>query len=167
MNLSLLIHIPIVKHHHHFLHFIWLHKPYHWEFLPFWLAMSPRVFTSLITPIISLCQYKGFHVIIYLDDILILTFSKYAGKRAQIFCAVYFFVMDCILILPSLNSISSSNILFQDHIWIQWLCLYPYHLTKLLRYSSWLSLCYWGHPLQSIRLCPFWERLPFMPMDTH
>ena len=37
-------------------------------------------------------------------------------------------------------------------------------LPEILRYSSWLMVCYRGNPLQSIRLCPFWTRPSFVPM---
>ena len=45
--------------------------------------------------------------------------------------------------------------------------VYLYHLTNLLRSSMCLMLCYRGNPLQSIRLCTFWARPPFVPMDMH
>ena len=41
--------------------------------------------STLTKPILFLFHYKGLHVIIYLDDILILTGSKHAGMRAQTF----------------------------------------------------------------------------------
>ena len=41
------LHVPIVKHHHHFLHFVWCNVPYQWKVLPFGLATAPRVSTSL------------------------------------------------------------------------------------------------------------------------
>ena len=88
------IHIPIVQHHHHFLHFVWPHKPYQWKILPFWLA---RVFLSLTEPVLSLCQCIGF-MFSYLDDILVLSHSKQAGKRKQTF------VLDYTLNCPSLSS---------------------------------------------------------------
>ena len=47
-------HIPIGKHHFHFLGFVWLHKHYQWKFLPFGLVMDHRVFTSLTKPILFL-----------------------------------------------------------------------------------------------------------------
>ena len=45
------LHVPIVKHHHHFLHVVWHNVPYQWKVLPFGLATAPRVFTSLTKPI--------------------------------------------------------------------------------------------------------------------
>ena len=41
------LHIPIVKHYHHFLHFVWHNVPYQWKVLPFGLATAPWVFTAL------------------------------------------------------------------------------------------------------------------------
>ena len=74
------LHIPIVKCHYHFLQFVCHNLPYLWKFLPFGLATGPWVFTALTKPILFLCQ-----IVIYLDDILILVCSKWAGKRAHSF----------------------------------------------------------------------------------
>ena len=79
------LHVPIVKHHCRFLHFVWHNVPYQWRVLPFGLARAPRVFTSLTKPILFLCHCKGLHIVIYLDDILVLVRSKWAGKRAHLF----------------------------------------------------------------------------------
>ena len=79
------LHVPIVKHHRRFLHFVWHNVPYQWRVLPFGLATAPRVFTSLTKPILFLCHCKGLHIVIYLDDILVLVRSKRAGKRARLF----------------------------------------------------------------------------------
>ena len=73
------LNIPIVKHHHYFLCFIWHNVPYQWKVLPFGLA------TALTKPILFLCHHKGFHIVIYLDDILVLVHSKQASKRAHLF----------------------------------------------------------------------------------
>ena len=59
--------------------------PYQWRVLPFGLATAPRVFTSLTKPILFLCHCKGLRIAIYLDDILVLVHSKWAGKRAHLF----------------------------------------------------------------------------------
>ena len=80
------LHIPIVKYHCHFLHFIWHNVPYQWKvLLPYGLATALRVFTSLTKPILFLCHCKGLHIVIYLDDILVLVCSKEAGKRVCLF----------------------------------------------------------------------------------
>ena len=59
--------------------------PYQWKVLPFGLATAPRVFTSLTKPILFLCHCKGLCIAIYLDDILVLVHSKWAGKQACLF----------------------------------------------------------------------------------
>ena len=79
------LHIPIVKHHCHFLQFVWHNVPYQWKALPFGLATAPWVFTALTKPILVLCYCKGFCIVIYLDDIMVLVWSKWAGKRAHSF----------------------------------------------------------------------------------
>ena len=83
------LHIPIVKHHHHFLWFVWYNVPYQWEVLQFGLAAAAWVFTPLTKPVLFLCHCKGFHILIYLDDILVLVHSKLAGKRVHLFlCSI-------------------------------------------------------------------------------
>ena len=79
------LHIPFVKHHCCFLQFVWHNVPYQWKVLPFGMGFLPWVFTGLTILILFLCHHKGFHVVIYLDDILVLVCSKQAGKRAHSF----------------------------------------------------------------------------------
>ena len=79
------LHIPTVKHHHHSLCFVWHNVPYQWKVLPFGLATALRVFTAITKPILFLCHCKSFCIVIYLDDILVLICSKWAGKRAHLF----------------------------------------------------------------------------------
>ena len=78
------LHIPIVKHHCCFLQFVLQNMPYQWNVLPFGLATAPQVFTVLTKPILFLCHCKGFSVVIYLDDILVLVHSKQAGRRVHL-----------------------------------------------------------------------------------
>ena len=58
------LHIPIVKHYHHFLCFVWHNVPYQWKVLPFGIATAPRVFTSLTKPILFLYHHKGLRIVI-------------------------------------------------------------------------------------------------------
>ena len=76
------LHIPILMHHHNFLQFVRHSMPYQWKVLPFGLATAPRVFSALTKPMLIVCHHKGFCIVIYLDDNLVLVCSKQAGKRA-------------------------------------------------------------------------------------
>ena len=55
------------------------------RFYPLGLPQPLGFFTSLTKPILFLCHCKGLHIVIYLDDILVLVHSKQAGKRAHLF----------------------------------------------------------------------------------
>ena len=79
------LHVPIVKHLCHFLHFVWHNVPYQWKVLHFGLSPAPRVFRSLTKPFLFLCHRKGLHIVIHLDDILVFICSKWAGMRARLF----------------------------------------------------------------------------------
>ena len=68
-----------------FMQFVWQNKPYEWKVLPFGLATPPRVFISPTKLILFLFHHKGFHLIIYLDAILVLVQSRCAGKRTYSF----------------------------------------------------------------------------------
>ena len=104
--------ILIVKHHHHYLNFVWQYKPYHRKVLPVGLATAPIDFTLLIKLILFPYHCKGLHVIMYLDDILVLTHSSCACKRAQTNLCSFWCILDYRWIFPSLTSISHMNFLF-------------------------------------------------------
>ena len=70
------------------------------------LGFSLHLITNAVTS-----QWKGFHVIIYLDDMLILTHSKCAGKRAQIFLYSWLVGLG-IYINVSKSELHLSNFLF-------------------------------------------------------
>ena len=86
-----------------FLQFVWHNMPYQWKVLSFGLATAPRVFIALTKPILFFCHHKGFHIVICLDDILVLVCSKWAGKKPHSFSVPYWFALDYILIFPSLT----------------------------------------------------------------
>ena len=46
-----------------------------------WAATALWVLTALTKPILFLCHHKGFHIVIYLDHMLVMVCSKWAGKR--------------------------------------------------------------------------------------
>ena len=77
--------IPLVKCHCHFLQFVLHNMSYQWMVLPFGLATATRVFTTLTKTILFHCHGRGFCIVIYLDDILVLVHSKWGGKRAHSF----------------------------------------------------------------------------------
>ena len=86
------LHIAIVKCHCHVLQFVWQIRLHQLSFT-FWVGQSPWVFTALTKPILFLCHHKGFHIVTFLDDILVMVCSKWAGKRAHAFCVLYSFAL--------------------------------------------------------------------------
>ena len=124
------LHVPIVKHHHHFLCFVWHNVPYQWKVLPFGLATAPRVFTSLMKPILFLSHCKGLHIVIYLDDILVLVHSKWAGKRVHLFLCSFWSVLVYTSLFPSWTFASLSPLLFWDCVRILSACWYLYLLKS-------------------------------------
>ena len=87
--------ISIVKHHHCFLCFVWQHKPYQWKVLSFRLTTATTVFTSLVKPVMFLCQFK-------------VCWQK--GMNPSV---LYWFILDFILVSLSLNSMLLSIFLFK------------------------------------------------------
>ena len=144
--------ILIVKHICHFLWFVWHNMPYYWKVLPFGLATVPRVFTALTKPILFLCHHKGFCIVFYLDDTLVLVCSKLAGKRACSFL--------CSLVVCLALHINSDLCLTQTfcYLGLCWDTLYmsaslpPDKLADIQLLA--LSLLQWN-VLQSIGSCSF------------
>ena len=66
--------IPVWKAHQLFLHFLWKGSLVEFPCLPFGLATAPRMFTKLMKS--SLLRQLVIHLIIYLDNILIMAVSK-------------------------------------------------------------------------------------------
>ena len=58
------LHIPIVKHHHHFLQFVWPSVPYQLKVLPFGLATAPWVFTALTKTYFVPLPSQGFSILL-------------------------------------------------------------------------------------------------------
>ena len=118
------LHVPIVKHHHCFLCFVWHNVPYQWKVLSFGLATAPRVFTSLMKPILFLCHHKGLCIVIYLDDILVLVHSKCADKRAHLFLCSLLAILVYTSIFPSRTFTSLIPLLSWGCVGIQSACQY-------------------------------------------
>ena len=118
------LHVSFVEYHHNFLKFVWQNKLYQWRLLPFWLVTAHRVFMLPYKLILFLCWWKGFCIIIYLEDILFLICSKHAGKRTWSFLYILF-VLCCALIFISLIVILLSSFLFRTvcgYSWYVYLC---------------------------------------------
>ena len=74
------------------------------RFYPLGWPQPIRVFTALTKPILFLCHHKGFHIVIYLDDMLVPVHFQWAGKRAPlIFLFLISLGLDYILMFPSLT----------------------------------------------------------------
>ena len=120
------LHVPTVKHHRHFLCFVWHIVPYQWKVLPFGLATVPRAFTSLTKPILFLCLCKGLRIVIYLDDILVLVRSKWVGKRVHLFLCSLLVHLGLYINF----STSLSPLLFWGYVGILSACWYLYLLIS-------------------------------------
>ena len=119
-------HIPIVKHHHHFLQFVWHSLPYQWKSLPFALATASEVFTALTKCILFLCHSKGFCIVIHFDDILVLVCPKQAGRRAHSFLC-------SLLVQLGLHiNLSRSDLCFTNTFCFLGLCWYTVHMSVSL-----------------------------------
>ena len=68
--------VPIWKQHQKFLRFIWQDTLGEFACLPFGLGSAPRVFTKLLKPVVAQLRKMGIRLLIYLDDILIMSETK-------------------------------------------------------------------------------------------
>ena len=149
------LHIPIVKHHHNFLQFVWYNMPYHWKVLPFGMATGPRIFTALTKLILFLCHNKGFYIVIYLDNILVLIHSKWAGKRAHSFLCSLLVCLGLHINYSKSDLCLLRPFVSWDYAGILSACQYLYLLISWLTFTSLLFPCCRTNMLQSIGSCPF------------
>ena len=68
--------IPLHPDHQKFLRFEWRGKVYQYVCMAFGLAPAPRVFNKLLKVVVAYLRCRGFRLVIYLDDILIMNSSK-------------------------------------------------------------------------------------------
>ena len=81
--------IPIHSEHQHLLTFLWEGKTYMFKCLPFGLSAAPRVFTKLLKPVVGFLRQNGCHLIIYLDDILMLHQDRDQIQLSQLTCQLF------------------------------------------------------------------------------
>ena len=77
--------------------------------------------------------------------------------------ALNWFILNYILIVPSMNSISDSNFHFSRLCWDTVDMSVSLPTEKILTSNSLLILSYRGKSLQSISLCSYWTRPYFLP----
>lgn len=65
--------IPIHNEHSKYLRFEWKATLFEFTCLPFGLSSAPRVFTKVMKPIGAELRSKGITIVIYLDDLAILS----------------------------------------------------------------------------------------------
>ena len=73
--------IPIATNHRRLLQFKWLGKTYQFNCLPFGLSSAPWVFTKTTKPIVAILRTMGLRMIIYIDDILILSETESLSRE--------------------------------------------------------------------------------------
>ena len=67
--------IPMHKDQYKYLRFEWKSKLFEFTCLPFGLSSAPRVFTKVMKPVVAGLRGKGIRLVIYLDDIAIISSS--------------------------------------------------------------------------------------------
>ena len=72
--------VPINPLHKKYLIFEYKDTLYEFTCLPNGLASAPRVFTKVMKPIIALLRSKGYLLVIYIDDILLLAATPFASR---------------------------------------------------------------------------------------
>ena len=73
--------VPMSEHSQPYLAFRWREQIYCWTRLPFGLKSSPRVFTKLLKPVVAKLRQEGIHLIVYLDDFLLIAESAAQVER--------------------------------------------------------------------------------------
>ena len=88
----------------------------------FGLVTVPRVFTALAKPILFLCHCKGFSVVIYLDNILVLVCCELAGKSAVSFLCSLLVHLELHINFSKSELCHTQT--FLGYVWILYICQY-------------------------------------------
>ena len=73
--------VPIHPSSQKYLQFSWEGQSWQFRALPFGLSSAPYVFTKLLKPVVSTLRKLGIRIILYLDDMLIMSRSKEETRR--------------------------------------------------------------------------------------
>jgi len=73
--------LPVREDHKRFLRFMWRDTMYEYQVLPNGLSPGPRIFTKLLKPIFAHLGEQGHILIPYLDDTLVLAYSREACEQ--------------------------------------------------------------------------------------
>ena len=76
-------HIPIAVRHRRFLQFIWRGQAYRYTALLFGLSKNPLCFTKVTKPVVQHLRVRGYRIVFYLDDVLLLSNSRYSTDRKK------------------------------------------------------------------------------------
>ena len=68
--------VPIHLDHHRYLQLHWQDQTYQFCCLPFGLYCALRVFTKLMKPVVAFLRERGMRLIIYLDEMLVVSKSQ-------------------------------------------------------------------------------------------
>ena len=69
-------HVLIHQSRQHLLRFVWSGVCYHFQALPFGLALAPWIFTRIVRELVLIAQARGIRLLVYLDDWLMLSGSR-------------------------------------------------------------------------------------------
>ena len=73
--------MPVATNHRRFLQFKCLGETYQFNCFPFGLSSAPWVFTKTTKPIVAILRTMGLRMIIYIDDILILSETESLSRE--------------------------------------------------------------------------------------
>eukprot|EP00736_Rhodelphis_marinus_P008539 Rmarinus@m.5301 len=76
------LHVPVHMDFRKYLRFIWRGKAWQFRAMPFGLNIAPREFTKLMRPVVRHLREVGVHLVIYLDDILIIARTLQGSRES-------------------------------------------------------------------------------------
>lgn len=74
--------VPVAQQSQPLLSFKWAGRQFRFRALAFGLASAPRVFTKLLHPVVAVLRQAGIRLVIYLDDILVMSSSRAEALKA-------------------------------------------------------------------------------------
>jgi len=89
--------VPIHEDHQKYLRFRWDDRTWQFRALPFGLSSAPQTFTKLLKPVVCTLRRLGVRLILYLDDMLIMSQSRHEirahlATTMELLCALGFII---------------------------------------------------------------------------
>ncbi|KZS20361.1 Uncharacterized protein APZ42_012970 [Daphnia magna] len=142
--------VPLSKDDRKFIQIRWEGQLYQFKTLAFGLTSAPLLFTKILKPIVTFLRSQGHRLVIYLDDLLLLSFCKKEAERE--FLVTTALLENCGFVINAEKSIGNPRQIIEYlGLYIKGCALFDNNLTSLISLDkvSKNNLAWWVNNLEA------------------